>query len=450
MSSGILNLIVVFALIMLNALFAMSEFAVISSRKLRLQQLAEEGDRRAGVALDLARNPQRFLATIQIGITLIGVLSGAFGEAALSKNLEEVIVSSTSLPFLIEHSGKISLALVVGLITYCSLIAELVPKRLALNSPERLAAAVAKPMKLLSRIAAPAIKLLSISTEFVLRIGRVRPSKEPPVTEDEIRLLIDQATLAGVFEEVEQEMVERVFRLGDRRVGAMMTPRNKIEWLDVAESADKTRRRIARSVFSRFPVGHARLGNILGVVHVRDLAVRCLNGQPLDLRASMLKPLFVHENTHALKVLELFRQSGMQMAIVVDEYGTIEGMVTLTDILEAIVGDIPSSREEEGQRIVEREDGSWLVDGMLAVDELKAHLEIKKLPEERTGRFHTLGGFIMAYLKRVPSTGDHFECCGYRFEVVDMDGHRVDKVLVNRLKPAPPAEDEAGQEAGKE
>jgi putative hemolysin len=240
--------------------------------------------------------------------------------------------------------------------------------------------------------------------------------------------------MAGVFHEAEQEMVERVFRLGDRRVGVMMTPRNKIVWLDVNDSPDKLRRKISKSYYSRFPVAHGRMGNLLGVVHVRDIAARCLSGQPLDLRASMHKPLFVHESTHALKVLERFRESGHQMALVVDEYGTIEGIVTLSDIMEAIIGDIPSAEEKEAPRIVLREDGSWLVDGMLPVDELKAQFRIKKLPGERAEHFQTLGGFAMDYLKRVPAVADYFECCGYRFEIVDMDGLRVDKVMLQKVE----------------
>ncbi len=428
---GILDVFVVCLLIFINGLFAMSEMALVSARRPRLQQRAEDGDSQAGAALDLAENPKRFLATVQIGITLVGVLSGAFGGASLAKRLSTLLAP---IPYVGQYSESISLALVVGLITFFSLLAELVPKRVALSSPEDIASAVAVPMKTLSRIAYPFIQLLSWSSDAVLKLVRFRPAKEQPVTEEEIRLMIAQATIAGVFLEAEQEMVERVFRLGDRRVGMMMTPRNRIEWLDVNDPPEKTKRKIARSIFSRFPVCQGRLANILGVVHVRDLAVRSMTGKTLDLKASMHRPVYVHENTHALKVLELFRESGLQMALVIDEYGTIEGVITLSDILESIVGDIPSAEAFEEPSILMREDGSWLVDGMLPIDELKAQFHIRKLPGERTGLFQTLSGFVMSYLKRVPVSGDHFECCGYRFEVVDMDRHRVDKVMIREME----------------
>ncbi len=426
---GILDVIIVLLLILTNGLFAMSELAVVSSSKTRLQRHAEEGSSNAGVALDLAENPHRFLATVQIVITLIGVLSGAFGGASIAGH---VAATLSPIPYIGRYSDSIALALVVGLITYFSLLAELIPKRIAVSTPERIASAVAKPMARLSAITSPIIRVLSLSTDIVLRTFRFKPTTEAPITEEEIRMLIGQATVAGVFEEAEQDMVERVFRLGDRRVGVMMTPRNKVVWLDISESLDKTRRKIASSPYTWFPVGQ-KGGSIRGVVHVRDIAANCLSGKPLDLRASMHKPLFVHESTHALKVLESFRQSGQQMAVVVDEYGTIEGIITLTDILEAIVGDIASKEMPAEPPIVQREADTWLVAGMLPVDELKAFFHIRKLPGERHRRFQTLGGFAMSHLKRVPAAGDIFECCGYDFEVVEMEGRRVRKVLIKKI-----------------
>ncbi|MGA3115623.1 MAG: hemolysin family protein [Syntrophobacteraceae bacterium] len=426
---GILDVIIVLLLILTNGLFAMSELAVVSSNKTRLQRHSEEGSSGARVALDLAENPHHFLATVQIGITLIGVLSGAFGGASIAGH---VAATLSSIPYIGRYSDSIALALVVGLITYFSLLAELIPKRIALSTPERIASAVAKPMARLSAVTSPIIRVLSLSTDIVLRLFRFKPTTEAPVTEEEIRMLIGQATVAGVFEEAEQDMVERVFRLGDRRVGVMMTPRNKVVWLDINESVDKTRRKIAKSPYTWFPVGQ-KAGSIRGVVHVRDIAVNCLSGKPLDLRASMHKPLFVHESTHALKVLESFRLSGQQMAVVVDEYGTIEGIITLTDILEAIVGDIASKEVLEEPPIIQRESDTWLVAGMLPVDELKALFHIRKLPGERQRRFQTLGGFTMSHLRRVPTVGDIFECCGYSFEVFEMEGHRVRKVLIKKI-----------------
>jgi putative hemolysin len=427
---GILYTVIVLLLILTNGFLAMSELAVISSSKTRLQRRAEDGNSNAGAALDLAGNPHRFLATVQIGITLIGVLSGAFGGASLAGRLAQPLAS---VRYIGPYSEWISMTVVVGLITYLSLLAELIPKRIAVYTPENIASAVAKPMAKLSAIASPIIHVLSASTDFALRFFGFGQMKEAPITEEEIRMLISQATVAGIFHEAEQDMVERVFRLGDRRVGVMMTPRNKVVWLDLNESPDKIRRRIAKSPFSRFPVGQ-KAGNIQGIVHLRDIAVRCLWGKPLDLRASMHKPLYVHESTHALKVLESFRQSGLQMAVVVDEYGTIEGIITLSDILEAIVGDIASEEAPQEPLIIPQQEGAWLVEGMLPVDELKASFHLRKLPGERAGRFQTLGGFTMAYLRRVPAVGDIFECCGYSFEVVEMEGRRVRKVLIKTVK----------------
>ena len=426
---GMVDIIIVLLLILTNGLFAMSELAVISSSKTRLLRHAEEGSSKARVALDLAENPNRFLATVQIAITLIGVLSGAFGGASLAGHLAATL---SSIPYIGRYSDSIALALVVGLITYFSLLAELIPKRIAVSTPERIASAVAKPMARLAAITSPIIHVLSFSTDTVLRFFRFRLAKKAPVTEEEIRMLIGQATTAGVFEEAEHDIVERVFRLGDRRVGVMMTPRNKVLWLDINESPDKTRRKIAKSPYSWFPIGQ-KAGHIQGVVHVRDIAANCLSGKPLDLRALMHKPLFVHESTQALKVLENFRQSGQQMALVVDEYGTIEGIITLTDILEAIVGDIASKEVPAEPPIVQRQADTWLVAGMLPVDELKAFFHIRKLPGERQRRFQTLGGFTMAHLKRVPAVSDLFECCGYSFEIVEMEGRRVRKVLIKKI-----------------
>ncbi len=426
---GALYLVIVLLLLLTNGLLAMSELAVVSSSKTRLQSRAEEGDAKARAALDLASNPNRFLATVQIGITLIGVLSGAFGGAGLAGRLAQPL---SSLPYLGRFSESISMAVVVGFITYLSLLAELVPKRIAVSGPEGIASAVAKPMARLAVVGSPIIHVLGLSTDFVLRLFKFEPVKRAPVTEEEIRLLIGQATVAGVFEEAEQDMVERVFRLGDRRIGAIMTPRNKIVWLEINDPAEKTRRKIARSCYSRFPV-RQKPGTIQGIVHVRDIAVRCLSGKPLDLKASMHKPLFVHENARALRVLELFKESGLQMALVVDEYGTVEGIITLTDILEGVVGDIPSEEVIEQPRIVGLQDGVWAVEGMLPIDELKYFLHLRKLPGERTGLFQTLGGFTMSQLKRVPAVSDRFDCCGYSFEVVEMEGRRVRKVLIKKL-----------------
>ncbi len=420
-------------LIVANGLFAMSEIAIICSRKARLQRLAEDGNSGARVALDLADSPNLLLSTVQVGITLIGVLSGAFSGAYFADPLAHFL---GRFQILAPYSQVVALIVIVLGLTYLSLvIGELVPKRLALNDPERIASRIATPMRALSMVASPAIKVLSASTDLVLKLLGMRPTGDPAVTEEEIKVLIDQATVAGIFDEAEQDMVERVFRLGDRRVGVLMTPRRKINWLDIDDSPDRNRRRIMKSSYSRFPVSQGRLGNILGVVHVKDLLNRSLLGQPFDLKPCLTQPLYLLESMQVLKVLEAFRESGNQMALIVDEYGTIEGMVTLNDVLEAIIGNLPSLDAVEQLRVTQRGDGSWLVDGMLPLDEFKDFFHIRSLPDDKSGHFHTLGGFIMTHLGRIPVAGDHIETSGLRMEVVDMDGHRVDKVLIDRIEP---------------
>jgi len=426
------DIFIILFLIFINGIFSMSEIAIISARKARLLQKVEEGDKKARVALDLANEPNMLLSTVQIGITLVGVLSGAFGGATLAGEFAGFF---DRFSFIHPYGESVALGLIVLCITFFTLvIGELVPKRIALNHPERIAIRAASPMRFLAGIASPAVHLLSFSTDLVLRMIGFKPSAEPPVTEEEIKILIEQGTIAGVFEEAEQDMVSRVLRLGDRRVGALMTPRKRIVWLDVNESAERNRRRILKSMRSRFPVCQGRLSNVLGVVHVKDLLTRCLSGRTLDIRSGLQQPLFVLEGTHVLRVMELFKESGTQVALVVDEYGTIEGLVTLTDLLESIIGDLPSLDNAGERPIVQREDGSWLVEGMIPVDELREFLDAGRFPEEDTGDYETLGGFVMNVLRRIPEVGDHFECCGFRFEVVDMDGHRVDKVLVQRVE----------------
>jgi putative hemolysin len=436
MSSIIFEGLVVVLLIFINGIFAMSEIAVVSSRKTRLQQWAEEGNARARAALELANNPNQFLATIQIGITLVGILAGAFGGATIAR---ELAVMLSDITWLQPYGHPLSLVLVVLVITYLSLIVgELVPKRLALNNPERLAMAVAVPMQALSRVAYPAVHLLGLSTEFLLRALGIRPSTEPPVTEEDIRALIEQGTQAGMFEEAEQEMVERVFRLGDRRVSAVMTPRTEIVWLDRAASAQAIRSTITDSAHSRFLVAEGSLDNALGVVHAKDLLAHILGEQVVDLEATLQQPLYVPESMRALKVLELFKQSGTHIALVIDEYGGIQGLVTPSDILEAIVGDLPEAGEQVEPLALQREDGSWLLDGMLPVDEFKDLFDLGDLPGEDQGIYQTLAGFVIMQLGRIPAATDYFIWEGLKIEVVDMDGNRIDKVLVTPPRDAIP------------
>lgn len=424
-----MEVLFIFLLILINGLFAMSEMAVVSSRKARLQQRANEGDDNARAALELANAPNDLLSTVQVGITLIGILAGAFGGATIAEELAHTL---RTLPLLALYADAIALGVVVLIITFCSLIiGELVPKRLALNHPERIAAFVAKPMRILAIMSTPVVRLLGFSTDLVLNLLRMRVSNEPPITEEEIKVLMEQGTRAGMFEEAEQDMVERVFSLGERRINTIMTPRTQVTWLDFDDAQHETLLKMTASVHSRFPVGQGTLDNFLGIVHVKDLMLNSLAGKPLDLQSALHHPLFVPESMHVLKVLELFKKTGTHIGMVVDEYGDIHGLVTLNDVLEAIVGGMPSLAESEEPLAVRRTDGSWLVDGMMPVDEFRELMNIVgKLPGEERRHYHTLGGFVMTYLGRVPATADRFEWNGMHFEVMDMDGNRVDKVLV--------------------
>jgi putative hemolysin len=428
MNSIALEILIILALILINGLLAMSEIAVVSARKSRLQQLSNQGNAKARAALDLANHPADFLSTVQIGITLVGILAGAFGGATIAENIAARL---ESIPRLAPYSEAIGVFLVVLVITYFSLVlGELVPKRLGLNNAERIAASAAAPMRFLSRLTSPLVRLLGWSTELVLKIFGYKAAVEAPVTEEEIKVLIDQGRRAGVFAEAEQDMVEAVFRLGDRNVGTLMTPRTEIVWLDLDDPPEETRRKIIDSDHGRYPIARGSLDNLVGIVQAKDLLERAISGQALDLQATMLQPLIVPESMPALKVLELFRQSRVHTALVIDEFGGLQGLVTVLDILESIVGDIPDEGEVVEPEIVQREDGSWLVDGRLPVDEFKGIFRLSSLPDEGRGYYQTLGGFVMSYLGRIPTAADNFDWAGLHFEVMDMDGYRVDKVLI--------------------
>jgi putative hemolysin len=435
MSSITFEILIVVLLIIANGVFAMSEIAVVSARKIRLQDLADRGDTKAQAALELANSPNRFLSTVQVGITLIGIFAGAFGGATIAGSLS---VYLDRIPLIQPYSQPLAFFLVVLGTTYLSLIVgELVPKRLALNDPEKIAIATAVPMRWLATIAYPIVHLLSVSTESVLKLLGVNPATtEPLVTEDEIKVLIRQGTEAGMFEEAEQDMVERVFHLGDQRATALMTPRFDITWLDINDTFEVNRQKMISSRHSRFPICQDALDHVLGVAHVTDILSRSLSGEAIDFTTILRQPLYVPESTRALKILELFQQSGSHIAIVVDEYGVIQGIITLNDVMEVIIGDIPFADQPHEADVIRREDGSLLIDGMLPIDELKKWLEVEDLPGEERGIYHTLGGFVVAQLGRIPASSDHFEWADFRFEVVDMDGNRVDKVLViSQLSP---------------
>ena len=435
----ILELVLILVLVVANGVFSGSEIAIVSARKVRLEQLAKDGNKKAKLALKLANSPNNFLSAVQIGITLIGILSGAVGGATVAQRLGEFL---NTIPLLKPYANPLSIFLVVGLITYLSLVVgELVPKRIALSNPEQIACNVAPVMRWLSKITSPIVGLLSFSTDTLLRLLKVSAQESSPVTEEEIRVLIEQGTQAGMIEEAEQEMVERVFRLGDRPVKTLMTPRTAIAWLDVDAPWEENQQEIQATPYSRFPVGRDSLDDCLGFVRVKDILYCQWAGEIINLEELVQKPLFVAESTRSLNVLELFRESGTHLALITDEYGGIEGLVTLNDLMEAIVGNLPNDDEIEEPQIIRREDGSYLLDGLLPIDEFKELFDIEQLTKEKDGSFHTVGGFVIETLGRIPQSGEGFEADGLRLEVVDMDGIRIDKVLVEVL-PAPPVVDE--------
>lgn len=428
MTNLVIEVLLILVLILFNGVLAMSETAVVSSRKARLQQRAEEGDESSQAALKLAENPSDFLSTVQVGITLVGILSGAFGGVTVAKYLEDWM---QNIAWLAPYATSLSLGLVVLLITYLSLvIGELVPKQLALNNPEQVASRIAGPMRILSRLTEPLVRLLSISTRFVLRLIGVKDSDEPPVTEEEIKVMIEQGTYAGVFAQAEQDMVEAIFRLGDRRVGTLMTPRTEIYWLDLEDSPEEIRRKIIESQYSNLPVAKGNLDRVEGIVQSKDLLAQALANQPLDIPGVIKLAQYVPESLPALQVLERFRESGIHITLVIDEFGGLQGLVTIMDVLEAIVGEMPMYGEDQDREILRRPDGSWLLSGMLPIDEFIEVLGLKDLPDFDRGGYDTLGGFVMAYLGRIPLSGDRIELDQIVFEVMDMDGFRVDKVLV--------------------
>ncbi len=428
-----LEILIIFLLLVANGIFAMAEIAIVSARKVRLQRLANEGNLRARAALELANNPSLFFSTVQVGITLVGVLAGAFGGVTLGRKLGGYL---DTFALLASYGETVGIAVVVLLVTYFSLIiGELVPKRLAHSHAEQIALLVAAPMSALSKIASPVVGLLMVSTEAVVRSLNIKSSAEPSITEEEIKVLIEQGTQIGIFEEVEQDMIEEVLNLDDRRVNLVMTPRPQIIWLDINASSDEIRHKITQSHHSRFPVADDGLDNLLGIMYVKDLLAQSMASQPFDLQALLRPALFVPETISVLKVLELFKQERSHLALVTDEYGGIEGLVTSDDILDSIVGDIPTVGSQAEPLVVQREDGSWLLDGLLRIDDLKEIFDLHQLPGEEQNSYQTLAGFVISQVGHIPTVGQHFEWSQLRFEVVDMDGRRVDKVLVMPAQP---------------
>jgi putative hemolysin len=424
----VFEIAVVLVLITLNGLFALSELAVVSSRRSRLRSLAQEGRRGANRALALASDPSRFLSTVQIGITAVGLAAGAYSGATLSADLTGILLDQGMPERAAEWLAYVG---VFSAITYLSLIVgELVPKNLALRHAESIACAVAPLMTTLSRVAAPAVWLLDISTKAVFWLLRQKQQRQTTVTEEEIKMLIAEAERAGVLETGEHRMISGVLRLGDRPVRGLMTPRTEVDWLDITAGDDTIRQRVIGSTHSRLPVGEGEPDKLIGVVTTRELLAVLLSGKPLDVRACVRKAPFIPDRTDALDALEMLRDAEVPMALIHDEYGHFQGVVTPADILEAIAGVFRSDADTAEPAAVARDDGSWLLAGWMPADEMADQLGIT-LPARR--EYQTVAGFVLAYLQRLPTAGEQVEVSGWRFEVVDLDGRRIDKVLASRL-----------------
>jgi Hemolysins and related proteins containing CBS domains len=420
------DILIIFLLLLLNGFFAMSELAVVSSRKPRLKNLADQGHRGAQVALELAENPGRFLSTVQVGITLIGIFAGVFGGEELAPPLQSYFAGFSLLAPFSEALGIITV--VIG-VTYASLIVgELVPKQLALKNPERVASVVAPSMAVLAIFASPVVYLLETSARFFLVLVGAGTARQPTVTEEEVKAIITEGVEEGVLLPAEKDMIKGVMRLADWRVRAIMTPRPDIVWIDLEDGEQEIRHKLKETSYSRLPVARGDLDKLLGIIQAKDLLNRAIDGQSLDIKSVLCQPLFVHANMLALQVLEMLKKSPIHMTVVVDEYGSVEGIVTPTDILKAIVGGLTEPGMSYEPEVVQREDGSWLIDGNLHIDVMKDLLSLREIPEE--GDFHTVAGFMLSQFEKVPTAGDHFKWEGLRFEVVDMDGQRIDKILV--------------------
>jgi putative hemolysin len=421
------DVLLILGLILASGVLAMSQFAIGSARKSQLRDWSSQGYRGAGAAVGLSEDSRTLLWTVQGATTLLGSLAGVYAGLTVVPRLIHALETVSPLAPIRE---PLAIGMIVLAITATSIIlAELVPRRIALVQPERIARTLALPVRALAAIVVPLVGVLSRATDRVLQFLGVRPRSEPPITQEKISVLLQEGTKAGVFEAGEHEMIKRVFRFSDRRARALMTPRNDVVWIDQADPADEIRRKIMSSPHTRFPVCDQSLDNLLGIVQVKDLLVQDQNAEPFRIRGRLTLPLFLYEGTRGLKILEMFKASGTRVAVVLDEYGTVEGLLTLTDILEAIVGDMPVGDEEDEPAMVQRPDGSWLLDGRLPLDEFQDLFELTSVPETD---FHTLAGLVVSALGHIPRVGESFHNAGLDFEVVDMDGNRVDRILVQR------------------
>lgn len=431
------DIIIIFFLILLNGIFSMSELAVVSAKRLRLEKMAADGSGGARTAIRLADDPSRFLSTVQVGITLIGIFTGAFGEASLVARLAPGL-AGIGVPA--DYARPAALALVVIGITFVSIVlGELVPKRIAILYPEFLASRVARPMRVLSRLMLPFVKLLALTTDFIMRLLGMRQHKDETPTEEEVTGMIRESADAGVFEKAEYDIAARALRLDDWHLRALMTPRVDLEFLDLGEPLEKNLARLAEIPFARFPVYRGDRSQVLGVVNVRDLfrqAIRKGSLKDIDIEAELCAPLYVPDSVSAIDLLEQLKKNHAELAMIVDEYGDIQGMITLTDVMTALVGEVPAVEDEEAPDAVQREDGSWFMDGGMVMDRFR-YLTGTNLhfPDEDSDAYHTLAGFILYQLGYIPKPGERLEWQGWRFEVADMDGNRIDRLMVIPLRP---------------
>lgn len=434
------NIIIIFCLFFINAIFAMYEIAMVSSRKTRLEQRVDDGLKGATDALELAKDPdQEYLSAIQIMITLIDTLAGSIGGAMIADPLAAWLAPILGLSSALVET--IALILVVVLITYFSIVlGELLPKRIAVSHPEDVVTRLSPMVKGLTRFLRPLTRLLSGSTNLGIKILRIDVSREPAITEEELKGYIEEGRLSGVFNESEQDMVSGVFRLSDRRVDALMTPYTELAWLDLEDSHEEIVRQLRESEYSKLPVARGELDNLLGILNIKNLIGVNIDDPSFSVEKYMREPLFFPENKPAIDAFNQFRETGIHQALVIDEYGGVQGMVTLYDVLESIVGVIPQDENDLDQDVVQREDGSWSFDGLLPIDELKDILGVDELPEEDKAGYQTLSGFVMNQLSSIPRVGQVFQWQQYRFEVLDMDGRRVDRMMVSDLSRQNPTE----------
>ncbi len=427
-----MDVAILLALIALNALFAMAEVALLTAKRSKLQRMVDSGDRQAAAALELGEDPNRFLSTVQIGITTIGILNGVVAESALSAPVAHWL---ESLGVAKDTSGWLASTLIVFIITYLSIVlGELVPKRIGQTNPEPIARIVARPMLTLALIARPLVRLLSGSTQILLRAVGIRHAGVPIVTEEEIHALLEEGSDAGIIEENERQMVRNVFRLDDRQITSLMVPRGDIISLDLDEPLNENLQRIQDSEHSRFPVCKGGFDDVLGFINAKVLLTQTLRGETPDFKTNLQPAVFVPESLTGMELLEHFKSSGVQMAFVIDEYGEIQGLITLQDLIEAIAGEFKPDDHEDAWAI-QRQDGSWLLDGIIPVPELKDTLGLEAVPEEDKGRYNTLSGMLMLLMGRIPAAGEAVAWGGWQFEVVDMDGKRIDKVLASPQDP---------------